>query len=39
MDLNINGELFDYISLGSHLFDEELSHFYFRQLVDVIDFI
>lgn len=30
MDLNRNGELFDYISLGSPLFDEELARFYFR---------
>ncbi|EAR84943.1 kinase domain protein (macronuclear) [Tetrahymena thermophila SB210] len=39
MDLNRNGELFDYISLGSPLFDEELARFYFRQMVDVIDFM
>lgn len=29
MDLNRNGELFDFISVGSHLFDEQLARFYF----------
>lgn len=39
MELSRNGELFDYISLGSPLFTEDLAKHYFRQLVDVIDFI
>lgn len=39
LDLNENGELFDYISNDQQLFDEDLARYYFSQMIAVLDFL